>query len=296
MGLLKEIKNRTDFTEREQDIRNYILQYPEKVISMSSREVGDATYSSAAAVTRFCQKLGCKGFPDFKLRFVGSIYSKDDTSEFTDDKTKLIEKETSVSVMKKVMDAQITSIEKTKNNLPISQLAKVAAMLEKVKYIDFYAYDINVHIANYACSQLFHCNKIATTYSATNVQELNALITDSSHVPILISHTGMNGRLIEIATTLKQRGNKVILIAPSRNSKLAEICDEVLVAKSSEYCLPELDDMWTVKFITSVKFIVDILFGILFSADYDQNIMLNNEYTKHGEKTLWGLTDTNGTK
>ena len=40
---------------------------------MSSRELGHQTFTSAASVTRFCQKLGVKGFPEIKIKFVSEL-------------------------------------------------------------------------------------------------------------------------------------------------------------------------------------------------------------------------------
>ena len=62
MSLIQDMKKHKNLTEREQDIRKYILEHPEKIEEMSSRELGHATFASAASVTRFCQKLGTKGF------------------------------------------------------------------------------------------------------------------------------------------------------------------------------------------------------------------------------------------
>ena len=61
MGLLHEMQNITDYKEREHDICQYILQASREVASLSSRKLGELTFTSAATVTRFCQKLGCKG-------------------------------------------------------------------------------------------------------------------------------------------------------------------------------------------------------------------------------------------
>ena len=47
-------------TEREKDIRRYLLDHPEKVELFSARELGAATFTSAASVTRFCQKIAAK--------------------------------------------------------------------------------------------------------------------------------------------------------------------------------------------------------------------------------------------
>ena len=73
MGLIQQMKKQENMTERERDICNYMLEHPERVETISSRELGHATFTSAASVTRLCQKLGQKGFPEFKLQFVREL-------------------------------------------------------------------------------------------------------------------------------------------------------------------------------------------------------------------------------
>lgn len=170
MALLKEIRCCAGLTEREQDIRRYILEHPEKISAMSSRELGEATFTSAASVTRFCQKVGCKGYPDFKIRFLSELQSGTDIQE--EKKIRLSERENMLSVMQKVTDMQKRAIEETRKELSLEQLMRVSDMLHKAEYVDFYAYDVNVHLARYGCSQLFHAGKIANAYTESNVQAL----------------------------------------------------------------------------------------------------------------------------
>ena len=73
MSIIQIIKEQMNMTERERDICRYILENPEKIEEMSSRELGHATFTSAASVTRFCQKIGVKGFPEFKMQFVREL-------------------------------------------------------------------------------------------------------------------------------------------------------------------------------------------------------------------------------
>ena len=47
MGLIQQMKKQGNMTERERDICNYILEHPELVESISSRELGHATFTSA---------------------------------------------------------------------------------------------------------------------------------------------------------------------------------------------------------------------------------------------------------
>lgn len=283
MILINEMKQIKGLTEREQDICKYILQYPEKISIMSSRDLGYATFTSAATVTRFCKKIGCKGYPDFKIRFLSEI--KLPSSEESEELLEISERDSIISIIKKVEKIQNKAIKQTKQEVSIEQIMRIGEMLYKTEYIDFYVYDINVHLAEYGCSQFFHCGKIANTYTATNIQQLLALMKKENHISIIISHTGENSRLIEIAKSLKRNKTKTIVITPDKNRTLSEIGDEVIYAASEK----NLYEFSTVIFSSSVKYILDILFCMIFVKQYKENMNLNKKYEKIGRDKLWAL-------
>lgn len=72
MGLIQQMKKQENMTERERDICNYMLEHPERVETISSRELGHATFTSAASVTRLCQKLGQKDFRNLSYSLYGN--------------------------------------------------------------------------------------------------------------------------------------------------------------------------------------------------------------------------------
>ena len=74
--------------------------------------------------------------------------------------------------------------------------------------MDFYAYDMNVNLAQYGCSLLFHAGKRSAVYSATNIQGLHANMPSDGHVAIILSHTGRNERLAEIEKLLRKMGQE----------------------------------------------------------------------------------------
>lgn len=283
MSLLKEIKNNAALTEREQDIRNYILEHPEQISTMSSRELGEATFTSAATVTRFCQKLGCKGYPDFRIRFLSEVQAGSVLEE--EKKVQLSERENVVSLVQKVSEMQKQALEETRKELSLEQLMRVGEMLHQAEYIDFYAYDVNIHLARYGCSQFFHAGKIANAYTESNVQELQALIKKEKHLAIIISHTGENAKLVEIARTLKRNHTKIIVIATGKQQTLASWGDEFLYAASSQ----GMNEFWSAVFFTSAKYLLDLLFGIEFSHHYEENMKLNQTYERIGKDKLWSF-------
>lgn len=283
MSLFQEMKTVLHLTDREQDIRNYLLNNPEQIFKMSSRELGEATFTSAASVTRFCQKLGCKGYPDFKMRFISEL--KSEKLGQNQEKIAFSERENLVTIVQKVTEIQRKSLEETEKELSLMQLMRIRAMLHQAEYVDFYAYDINIHSAEYGCSQLFHAGKIAHVYSETNLQGLHALMQLKNHLAILISHTGENTRLVEIAKLLRQNHTKTIIITTGKERTLAKLGDEFLYAYSS-VCM---DEFGTASFASSVKYILDLIFAMEFSCHYAENMKLNEDYEKIGRDTFWSL-------
>lgn len=118
MGLIQRMKNQQTMTERERDICNYILEHPEKVESISSRELGHATFTSAASVTRLCQKLGMKGFPEFKIQFVREL--QNGQMENAQEKVMISERENVVTIVRKATHVQQQAIEETKKEISYS--------------------------------------------------------------------------------------------------------------------------------------------------------------------------------
>ena len=52
---------------------NYILSHKRELADLSIRDLAQRTYSSPAGIFRLCQKLGLKGYNEFKLRFISEV-------------------------------------------------------------------------------------------------------------------------------------------------------------------------------------------------------------------------------
>ena len=286
MIILKELKNFINGTSSELDIKNYILEHPEDIERMSARELGKATFTSAASVTRFCRKLGYKGYPEFRFKFISEI-------KFSTTKTKenieLLGQENVVTIVRKVTEGQKRAIEETSEGISFEKLKRVAENIHKAETVDFYAFDVNYYLTQYGSSQYFHARKKTNTYTATNMQAINALMSDEKHFAIFISHTGENGKLVEIAKILKEKKTKFLVITANKDSTLVSLADDFLFASApksfQEFLFPT--------FFSSVKYLLDILWGLEFAMEYDKNIALNKIYDKIGEAALWGLLKKN---
>lgn len=285
MGLIRQMKEQENMTERERDICNYILEHPEQVESISSRELGHATFTSAASVTRLCQKLGMKGFPEFKIQFIREV--QNGQMEEKQEKVTMSERENVVTIVRKATCVQLQAIEETKKELSYSQLVRIGKWIAEATCVDFYVYDMNVYLAEYGRSQFFHAGKVANVLSATNIQGLQAAMPAEGHIAILISHTGENERLVEIAKMLKRNNTKIIVMTAKRNGSIASFADELLYAAAQK----KVEELWNSMFFASGKYLLDILYGMEFSRKYEENLRLNKKYEQSGEKILWGIKE-----
>ena len=73
MRLLKAMQEGERFSSTEENIVEYILSHPAQISEMTTRELAEKTYTSPAAIFRLCQKLGLKGYNEFKIKFTSEI-------------------------------------------------------------------------------------------------------------------------------------------------------------------------------------------------------------------------------
>lgn len=275
MRLLKTLSEKEKFSAVEQSVIKYILDNPKDIVNMSIRELANKTFTSSAAIFRLCQKCGLKGYTEFKIKFISEVNR---TSDFENDELEkpirdlhrpINGKDDVKSVVRKMAFLQIEAIEETKNEINYKQLERVADMMNAAGQIVFFGFDLNYYISQ---STVYHLvqtgmvqtGKPAVVYETVNNQVAKAVMFKKEDVAILISRTGENKNLIRISQVLKRKGAKIILLSASRDTSLDKLCDEfIYIANVIDYL-----SMGGVIFSVGCRYILDVLFGILFSKNY----------------------------
>ena len=270
MRLLKTLSEREKFSAVEQNIIKYILDNPKEIVNMSIRELANKTFTSSTAIFRLCQKCGLKGYTEFKIKFISEVNR---TSDFENDELEkpirdlhrpINGKDDVKSVVRKMAFLQIEAIEETKNEINYKQLERVADMMNAAGQIVFFGFDLNYYISQSTVYHLVRTGKPAVVYETVNNQVAKAFMFKKEDVAILISRTGENKNLIRISQVLKRKGAKIILLSASRDTSLDKLCDEfIYIANVIDYL-----SMGGVIFSAGCRYILDVLFGILFSKNY----------------------------
>ncbi|CUQ16638.1 MurPQ operon repressor [Turicibacter sanguinis] len=275
---LNELKRMNKLTSTEQGIVNYILTNPEELEKISSRQLAELTYTSPATVVRICQKLGFSGYSEFKIKYLQEVNQTPRMDQIN--RTNPITSEDSLHrIVNKVAALEITAIEQTKKGIDLDQLNRVSELLNQATCIDFYAFDNNLHLAKNACSHFLYAGKQAVIHDSSNAQFMQAFASVEGHVAIIISRTGENPMLYRIANVLHERKIPLLVLTESRHSSLAKISTEHLYL----YNVHRFTDMGTILFQTSVQYLFDLLFAILFSRNFENSVKQNEMYEEINE-------------
>ena len=74
----------SSFNETEAYIYNYVMQNKNQVLEESIRELANHVHVSTATIMRFCKKIGCSGFTEFKYKLKESLAVETYEQQFTE--------------------------------------------------------------------------------------------------------------------------------------------------------------------------------------------------------------------
>lgn len=282
MSLIRTIRTVQGLTPREADIRDYVLEHPECVESMSSRELGGATYTSAATVTRFAKKVGCSGYPEFRVRFTRELVGNP-ASLAGEAPILLAPEDDLLSIVEKTHALEIQALQEMQNTLTLPQLSRLAELVKLHQYIDLYALDQELSLIQYAAALFEHAGKTSVTYTTSDRQLMHALASVTDSLAVLVSHTGDAANLLDISDELARNGTDQVVIAHSPAPRLAANA-EVFVSTVVTFAAPQ---MWQCQFAGSVKYIFDIMFAFMFTHNYEDNMDRHSRYLGRLE-SFWG--------
>lgn len=267
MELINKLKEKNNFTERESEIANYILDNCEKVLDMTTRELANETYTSATVIVRFTKKLGYHGFSDFKLRLLT------DLKESGYQEIEVEKSESLISIINKVSSLHKKVLLETKNMVSIDDFKKIQQALKEVNQVNIFAVDANASIGEYISHSIMQAGKLSNVYQSIDKMLLyDSLVTKS--VVIVISRMGKDKNMLKALRTIRQKHHFVIVITANKESLLVKNCDVCLFCTYKESVI-ELGDAL---FHTSVSYLLNIIIFIIINNNYDEAIDLYRQH------------------
>ena len=275
-GLVKQLQEKTGFSESEAMIADYLLTHFRMLPGMSTRQLAKETFTSSAAIVRFSQKLGFGGYTEFRVKFLAEMMRYIERPHGDD--LVMTDRDSVHSLLDKVTSIELDAIKDTRTMLDPADFVRALTLLNKTNHIDFYATDNNLDIANMAASSFIMANKCSTVHPAMTMQYLQATGAPKDHVAFFISRTGENRMLLDIAHLLKLRGNSIILLTAAPNSSLASMAEVVFPVAT----VNSMEELGPRVFLMTAKYVTDILFAVLMTrVDYKNAQQKEQWLNKH---------------
>jgi DNA-binding MurR/RpiR family transcriptional regulator len=192
------------FNELEMLLYKYIMNNKEKVVYMRIRDLANETHVSTSTIMRFCRKLNCEGFSEFKV------------------KLKLLIDEKQMPNIKSAQYVLAEFFERTQNKSFITKLEDAARTISTMDTVMFIGIGSSGTFAEYGSRYFSSLGKFSM-YIKDWFMPIHADLKNS--ITIALSVSGENPYTISHIQKLKEKGSTILSITNNRHSTIAKQSD-----------------------------------------------------------------------
>lgn len=246
---------------REKTLARLVLENIDFVVNASINDLADRAGVSPPTITRFCRRVGCQGYPDFKVQlakmpYVGLRYLVPE-----------VPTRTAPEVAQDIVSKAQTALFQFHNQLNLAVIDKAAHLLRGAAFIQaFGASGNSAMIVNELHNRLF---RLGCRISASNDHNMNVMLAAAAEPGTVVFGSSFSGRdqtLVRCLELLRQRAVPSIVVTQS-DLPVARAADLVLAID-----LPEGKNIFRP---TSTRFaylaMIDILANLVAYADRERS-------------------------
>lgn len=211
----------------EQRIADCILADVKWAASATSAELARQSQASEATVTRLCHKLGFESYRKFQLALARDVMEQQEAEK----SHAAAPPDRMRSILQKFLVNKQEEVRATVQALDADQLRAALACLNAVEVA---AASHNLSIALEASVKFGSLGKRCVASAIPEKTRAFAATLTKNDLLLVISGTGRNPALEEVARLARENGAAILLITSDRHSPLAQQADHVLLASNRE--------------------------------------------------------------
>lgn len=219
-------------TASEKKVADFVLSHQQQTQFLSISELSEKCDVAEATVSRFCRRLGYKGYNLFKLAVANASTQH---KPWDNPLSGQVEADDSLdNIRKKIYGAELEALNQTMEVLNMDSVKEAADLLESARRVLCMGQGGSMIIAEEA-SHLFStvCNKF-TAVPDSHVQAMTAASADADDVILFFSYSGSTKAMMYTLKLAEKRGVKIILVTRFPNSPGAGFADVVLQCGSNQ--------------------------------------------------------------
>lgn len=213
----------------DRKVADVILADPRGILTDTVAQVAIKALVSQPTVLRFCNAIGCSGYPDFKLRLAQSLALGTPATHSV-----LLDSDTADEVVEKIFDYTLTSLDWARHHLNKEQLGKAIELLADANRIEFFGFGASGIVALDGAQKFPLFGIPCGAQTDAHQQIMVASMLKPGDVLVIISNTGMTRSLGDVARAAHDNGAKIIGIVGADEAPLLRDCDVALVVETLE--------------------------------------------------------------
>lgn len=284
MSILNQLKEEQLFTSAEQEVVRFIQQCPKAVINATIGEVAEFAYSSPSTVGRVCKKLGLSGFSELKIKLATELDRLIENKEAIDVMLP-IRKEDKIRDFPKILfNLHHQALLRAYHSIDIQMVQRVADVLYRADYVYILGSQQSlILVQDFLCKTA----KLGLPFvnpSMTFNNNLYGQRKAKRQASLIISQYATSRKVNRWVEDLKHIKSEICLItANSKSPNIWKVHHAIIIDNEEEIT----GKMGNFASRTSLSYVLDILYMILFLKDYDENLEMIQSYTKCRERPDW---------
>lgn len=253
-------------SDTEQDIIQFILNNPEKAMTLSIHEMAATTYSSAATVLRLCRKLDLDGYKDFRLQLSYELAVRKKSQE--EERKEISHLDSLPEIVEKVTYKNIVSLEDSLALMDCPTIEKIVDLICASKSVVFFGIGSSLYVAKDAYLKLLRLGKPCSVNDDWHTQLVQARNMTREDLGIVISYSGQTTEVIECMKAMKENHVPVVAITRYATSPISQLSTYNLYVAANE----SIFRSGAMSSRISQLNMIDILYTAYASRNYDESM------------------------
>jgi RpiR family carbohydrate utilization transcriptional regulator len=249
----------------EQRVADFILKHPEDLIHLTVTELAERTQTSESTVVRLCQKIGYKGYQEFKIMLARDLVGPTETVY-----EQITPLDSLVALKQKVFQANAQALKDTMEVLSDEELEKAVEALALARRVDVYGIGGSAPLAHDTYHKFMKLGIGCSWQDDSDMMAMSSSLLTPGDVALGISHTGASRDVCDAMENAKSAGATTICITHRATSPITKVSDIKLYTAAKETVFGSDAMSSRIAQLT----IIDTLFAGIANRDYDRSLTL----------------------
>lgn len=268
MLLIEEMKS-GDFSDAEQTLVDYIMNHPEQLDNMTTTRLAKLTHTNPTSLVRVAKKLGYKGWTDLKTAYLDEWTYLNSHYNAIDANRPFAKDDSLLSIANKMASLEQNTISDTLSLLDYQDLEKAQQILLKAKDVKIFGSHTNAMISQEFVTKMRRINRNVSIASTFHYIDYEAYHSSSDSCAIIISYSGENETMVKCLQMLRHNKVPIISLTSIGDNTISRLSDCALRITTREKLYSKIGNFTS---NTSIIYLLNLLYAVVFSNDYDDNL------------------------